>query len=155
MLSSFCRCKSFPDLDEVHINIFPLCVGITWCRMADISLCSLSVSSSHFFLTWIASSCCSCLLHLSLCYSTECCMVEATVAAHANNWRKSGNFAVWSKFSDEAKLFKDCRSVLDKNLNLMHHIFSSIILVGWWILSLCLCAYLGLPSMCLDSFSFL
>lgn len=155
MLSlSFCRCKSFPDLDEVHTNIFQLCVGSTWCRVADISLCSLSVSSSLTF-SWIASSCCSCLLHLSLCYSIECCVVEATVAAHANNWRKSGSFAVWLKFSDEAKLFKVCRSVLDKNLNLMHHIFSSITVVGWWILSLCLCAYLGLPLMCLVSFSFL
>lgn len=59
MLSlSFCRCKSFPDLDEVHINIFQLCVGSTWCRVADISLCSLSVSSSLTF-SWLE------LLHLA------------------------------------------------------------------------------------------
>jgi hypothetical protein len=135
---SLCRCKSFPDLDEVYVSSFELFVDSTWCRVADVPPILSFCGSLHLLFVWAAS-------YANIISLLVSCISACATILNVVWWRLllflhtiEEKVAALQPNPSPATRENNLRLV---NLKLMYHIFSSITLVGWRILRLCLCAY--------------
>lgn len=142
---SLCRCKSFPDLDEVYVSSFELFVDSTWCRVAEVTSMLSFCDSLHFLFVWAASYANS-FISLLLPLASRLVLLYWMLYGGGSFCSCTQLKKKWQRCSPvqvlrHEKIIWGLWMRSSVNLKLMHHIFSSITLVGWRILRLCLCAY--------------